>query len=99
MAIDLDAARAARREAKGQGPVVVFNKKKYKLPVEVPYSAMEKASLLETDPSAENVAAMIKALLGEHYDAIMAQNPSVEDINALVEGIMEEYGLGNSAAS
>lgn len=99
MAIDLDAARAARREAKKVGPVIRFNKKNYKLPVEVPFEALEQIDALDDDEGVGTLIALAKILLGEHYDAIIAGKPSVQDISVMLNGIMEEYGLGESEAS
>lgn len=97
--IDLDKARAARMEAKGTGPVIKLGGEEYQLPVEMPYSVLEAMAPLADDNPEDNAApgaltGLAKALLGEHYEAIAPQL-SVDDLNALIEGVMEEYGVAD----
>lgn len=96
MAIDLDKARAARREARGQGPEVIFGGMTYELSSEIPLAVLEAFRGLggeNPDPSA--LADIAKALLGKHYDAFMAMDPppSVDDLNELIGGVMGDYGV------
>jgi len=108
--IDLDAARAARQEASGEGPVIVWGGQDYTLPAEIPFETAEELSRLEAAHAAENdveaTDAIIKAissLLGaEQYERFAAGRPSVDDMAALVDGLSEAYGFeqpGESPAS
>lgn len=105
MRIDLDAARAARAEAAGEGPVVVFGGGDFPLPPEMPFSVAESLATLNemsTSAKAAEMQAIFKALLGENYESFMAQSPSLEDMLALIEGLGQAYGLedvGESEAS
>lgn len=96
MAIDLDAKRAARREAQGVGPEVIFGGVTYELPAELPFGVLEAFRAFakeETAPSA--LADVAQALLGEHYEAFKASKPSVADLNELIGGVMQEYGVAD----
>lgn len=86
--LDLDKARAARAEAAGEAPVVVFAGREYVLPVEVPADfafAMEGRNLHDA----------IRALFltPEDADSFFASKPTLEDLGALADGIGEMYGL------
>jgi hypothetical protein len=96
MAIDLDAARAARREAKGEGPRVIFGGISYELSPELPFGVLEAMRELMSDDNEKAPGALVdltRALLGEHYDAFKATQPTVDDLNELIGGVMEEYGV------
>lgn len=102
--IDLDAARskreAARREADGKGPIVKFGGGEYELAPELPYSVLEALrGLTVEETAAASLANMTEGMLGEHYAAFVATSPSMEDVNELVGGVMEEYGLASPLAS
>ena len=95
MAIDLDKSRAARREARGEGPKVTFEEVTYELSPELPIDALEAFRGLQSqDPSA--LVDLAKALLGKHYPQFTtnAEEPiTLEDLNELIGGIMGEYGV------
>lgn len=95
MRIDLDAAKAARREARGEGPTVVFAGEEFTLESEVPFAA--------TEHLAEGrVSEAVKLLLGDRHEQFMALGPSVEDLMTLFEQMTTVYGLetlGNGQAS
>ena len=96
MAIDLDKARAARREKMGQGPEIVFGGITYELSPEIPFGMLEAfRGLSDSDPSA--IADIAKALLGKHYDAFLATDPppSLDDFNELIGGVLQEYGVSS----
>jgi len=97
--IDLDAARAARREAKGDGPVIRFNEKDFNLPAEVSFGVVDAAAKLSesADPSA--VLVVVRAIMGDAYESFMAENPSVDDLEVLIGGALDAYGLGEQPAS
>lgn len=91
MTIDLDKARAARREVKGEGPVILLEGVEYKLSPELPFETLEAMSGLadpNTAPSA--MVTLTSALLGDHYEEIKSKL-SMDDLNELVEGVMAEY--------
>lgn len=102
MTIDLDAARAARREGKGEGPILRFGGKEYHLPPELPFEALEPIrSISDPDMAAGAMVDLVKALLGPHYEEIKS-TLSLDDLEAFVEGAMQEYGVSDpldSAAS
>ena len=96
--IDLDArrkARAAEAEADHEPVEVVFSDTKFELPAELPWRF---ASLLfkgEVEPA-------LAAAFGEdEYQRFLALDPSVDDVQGLVEDLSEAYGLseGESSAS
>jgi hypothetical protein len=95
MRIDLDAAKAARREARGEGPTVVFGAKEFTLDAEVPFEV--------TEHLAEGrITQAVNLLLGEAHEDFMASKPSVEDLMTLFEQLTTAYGLeslGNGQAS
>jgi len=109
--IDLDKARAARREASGEPPVVVYGGKKFKLPVELPFEVSEHAAALSTASAADDADAsligselreIVQLILGDGFPAFMAQRPSTEDMFTLVDGLADVYGfddVGESQAS
>ena len=108
MKIDLDAAKAARREANGEAPTVVFGGKEYELPVELPFEvATSMAGLdeesIKADPSlvGEKINAVVSILFGTSVEEFMGGAPSMNDLMALIEGLSGVYGLdaGESQAS
>lgn len=102
MAVDLDAARVARREQQNEGPVVIFGGKSYSLAPELPYGVLESMqNVHKEDHGPEALVGVARSLLGEHYEAFKALDPppSIDDLNDLIGGVMEEYGVGNSPAS
>lgn len=102
-AVDLNAARAARREGKDKaGPEVKFGRRTFKLPVELPFEAVQHiVDMGELDPDDEDGRAatprlmlgIVRGILGDDFGKFMAERPSTEDVAALVEGVLKEYGL------
>lgn len=104
--LNLDAARAARREAMGETPSFVFGGREFALPAELPFAVvldMRELSSADGDTAAQAaaIASVVKHLLGDEHDAFMALSPSIEDLEALIDGVLPEYGtdLPESAAS
>jgi hypothetical protein len=106
--IDLDAAKAARREAAGEAPTLTFGGEAFSLPVELPFEVGHRLlSLLEniaggTTAVFDDVEAILRPLFAERYEAFMAHGPSMADIMALLTGLPREYGftdVGESPAS
>jgi hypothetical protein len=101
--INLDAARAARRETLGETPTVVFGGETFELEPELPFALVD-ALLDAGDEETAKVAvvkAMAKAMFGDRYADFMAKNPSMADVQELVIQITPLYGLtlGESSAS
>ena len=101
--INLDAARAARRETLGESPCVVFGGKKFDLEPELPFALVDALLDAGDDEIAKVVIvkAMAQAMFGKKYDAFMKLNPTMPDIQELVIQITPLYGLtlGESSAS
>lgn len=93
--LDLDAeraTRAARAEAEGSAPVVMFGGEKFQLPPEPPWEVAEKGAA--GDPTGA-----VRALLGDQYAAFVAHRPSLFDVQALVDGAMRLYGFADAGES
>lgn len=102
--VDLDAKKAereaARREAGKTGPVIKMGGKNYELSPELSYDVLEALKGLDSaDTAGGALLDMVEKLLGEHYAAFRATNPSLEDVTALLVGVMEEYGIDNPLPS
>lgn len=91
--IDLDAARAARAEAQGEKPTIVFGGETWTLPAELPWAVAEAAT------AGDGAAALkaIELLLGEQWPAFKKHNPTLADIMVIVEGIGDIYGTDPKA--
>jgi hypothetical protein len=89
---DLDAAKAARLEARGEPRLFLFGGQKFELPPELP---AEFAYLLDDAKEA------LQYLLGDQFDDFWAQRPSAQDLIDLVGWISKTYGSdpGESTAS
>lgn len=95
MRIDLDAAAAARREANGEAPVVVFAGNEYTLPVEVPFEASRRLAAEAEDDYVKAAFDFIGALMGaEAFERFMAAGPSTDDVKELMRGLSKSYGFG-----
>lgn len=109
MRIDLDAARAARREAAGEGPVVIIGGKEIACPAELPFEVADcigglSEEAIREDPigAGASIKKVLDALLGDAQEEFMKQSPSIDDILALLDGLLKSYGLedlGESQAS
>lgn len=92
--LDLDQAKAARSEALHEEHVVKFGGSEFHLPTEVPLefaSHAIKGDILEA----------LQSLLGEGFPVFMESQPSMKDVEALMNGMNELYGMdvGESSAS
>lgn len=101
--IDLDAARAARREANGEAPTITFDGKTFTLPVELPFEVAAQIAAMQKDEDASGIRGAVEAFLGSDAASdFFESRPSVADVNALVEGLVKAYGfedVGESQAS
>jgi hypothetical protein len=100
MTIDIDAARkkreAARREAKQKGPKIKFGGKTHELAPEVPFAVLEALRDMMTPETADvGLVKMSQGILGKHWEAFQATSPSVEDVQELIRGALEEYGISS----
>lgn len=95
MTIDLDKARAARREAAGEGPEVVFGGKSYHLPVELPFEVLEAFEGMdkpETQPLA--LAHIALAMFGrDNIEQMKLDGLAINDLNEILGDVLAEYGV------
>lgn len=106
---DLDAVRAARREALGEAPVIRFGGQDFVLDIELPYDVPESLAAVARATEAGDdfgITAGVKdtlvALLGdEQYVAFRALRPSMPDVQEFISAAVGEYGLklGEPSAS
>lgn len=103
--VDLDAKRAARREARGEPIVLVFGGEDFELPVELPFDVLEALPALASGAQAETAGAfiaLVRSLLGdEAFTRFVAHRPSLDDFVELADAAFTAYGAdqGNSSAS
>ena len=93
--LDLDQARAARSETLGEQHVLKFGGTEFHLPVEVPLEFANHAVK-------GNILEALQSLLGENqFPVFMESNPSMKDVEELMNGMAELYGMevGESSAS
>ena len=89
--LDLDAARAARKEAQKEAPVIKFKGKEFPLPVELPWEVAETAAVGD----ASSALKAIELLIGSQWKEFKKLNPSVADVMVIVEGIGDIYGVSS----
>lgn len=90
--LDLDAARAARAEARGEAPTVTLGGETFTLPAELPMRYVW--TLVEGDDMDA-----LKVLFDGQLDRFLATVPTREDILALVAGVPTLYGLASQGES
>jgi hypothetical protein len=93
--LDLDAARAARAEARGEPPTVTLGGETFTLPPEMPLRYVW--TLVDGDDMAA-----LRVLFNGQLDRFLATEPTREDILTLIAGVPALYGLvspGESPAS
>lgn len=107
MKIDLDAARAARREASGEpAPTIFFSEKEFTLPLEIPFEVAERMGKMGAAAESNNnlevadgFRDVLRLLLGEQFDEFMSFRPSAQDLMALVDGVVKAYGFADAGES
>lgn len=101
--IDLDAARAARREARGGDPIeLVVGGQTFTLPDEMPLAALEAFALAMGGQPAALIDGLGHLIGEENAATIRAQYElSLDDLLVIFEGASEAYGMtqGESSAS
>lgn len=103
---DLDAARAARREAKGdvEPPTVTVDGVVYDLPAELPVGALSAFGAIfavagSDDGDRVNLEALgsleeaASSLFGDTWPVLKAKNLSFEDLTALLDFALGAYGI------
>jgi hypothetical protein len=107
MPIDLDAARAARNEAMTDRPrpQVVFGGKTFDLPHELPFAVFLRLAELRRAKDEENVSeergiqmldtvrSIVTMIFADQTDAFLDCGPSIDDLMALIEALMDSYEL------
>lgn len=83
--INLDKARAARREAAREPVVLTFGGKDHELPVELP---VDYALCAQEG----NLRGAINALLGDSAATFVA-DATMDDLTSLIEMVNQEYGV------
>ena len=105
---DLDAARAARAEQNGEHPTIKFGGVIFELPFEMPFSIVESVGEMQAAQESSDgykVSQMLNAvaqdLFGDRYEEFLSFQPSMLDMQSLLENIAPLYGLttGESSAS
>src|SRR5438067_213198 len=102
MRIDLNAARAARREGKGDTLEVVLDAETFIFPVEFPMSLVDltATAIEENWPEDRYVRTQIEHLMGEDgWQPFLGLNPSRNDFNALYDEVMGAYGIGRGESN
>jgi hypothetical protein len=104
--IDLDAARRARAETRGEAPVIVLAGREWTLPAELPADVVTSFGMVVRGDVAALEDAMTALFAGQYPDlkaaALAAGTPlSWEDEKYLLESVLQEYGfdLPESSAS
>lgn len=93
MRIDGDAARAARRVARGDDPLIyILDGVEYRLPDEMPVEFAEAAQR-------GDVLAALRALFGDDAEKIYRRGYSVEDVAHLSAELAAAYGIGQGNSS
>jgi hypothetical protein len=88
--IDLDAARKARAETNGEPIEISFGGESFELPPEAPWEMVRASMRGDSDGALE-------ALLGPGgYERLRTLSPSFKDIEALMDEVTKEYGLGEA---
>lgn len=98
MKIDLDAAKAARREATEEPPTIVFGGTEFVLPVELPYEVAESLASFVDSPNDQKSVALAdvaRSFLGDYAADFMRLRPSIKDLLELVNGVMKAYGFSD----
>jgi hypothetical protein len=101
--MNLDEARAARREAEKKGPTITVEDVVFQLPVELPLSVTLWLNDLSEAQEADDNAAAVKAvggvlrgLFGKDYNRFMEVSQiAMEDMEDLLNGIVKDYGFSD----
>lgn len=92
---DLDAARAARREASGEPLRFTFGGQRFEVPSSRSDWPFEVSGLLQVN----DYSAALEVLLGEQWPAFKACRPTFADLVDLLEWLSKEMGFGDLPGS
>ena len=97
--IDLNAARAARAEARGEPVTVELGDDVYELPAEMPASVIGCIARAQAgDPS--GMLEAMAALVGDGFDEMVTKHRlSLDDLMVLLDGASEQYGMTTPESS
>lgn len=90
--LDLDAARTARAEVRGDPPTIRLGGETFELPAELPMEYVWR-SIEGEDREA------LGTLFNGDLERFLATNPTKDDIVALIAGIPALYGMGSEGES
>jgi hypothetical protein len=93
--LDLGAARAARREARGsEPPRITLDGRTYDLAPEIEWSVVEGAMVGGDEDAMRVGMALIRSAFGEGYEEFVErERPTVADLEAIAEFLNGEYGM------
>lgn len=103
--LDLDARRAARREAASEPVSFTFGGETFDLPVEMPVAAIELVAGVDVEALSDEQAVglivpILRALLGpEQWARFSTHSPTLEDVSDLSDYIWESYGISPQTPS
>lgn len=101
--IDLDAARAARRENSetDETPTATFAGTVFELPREMPFGVFLRMAELQEDPETalDVMGSFVSSLFGPRAEEFLALGPSMDDLLALMAGLSDGYGIDTGKAS
>lgn len=94
MTVDMNAVRAARKEALGEGPEIVIGNQRFRCKPDLPWDALVAISRLQNDNEAEGGFDFVREVAGsEAVKALRDWKPSVHEMNELTNGVLEELGI------
>lgn len=84
--LDLNEMRAARAEVAGPPPIVKLGEKQFKLPQEMPLTFPVLCGRGEIEDA-------LRLILDDQFEDFLAEDPTMEDLLAIAEGMAEMYGV------
>jgi len=103
--VDLDKARAARREVTGEAIEVVLSEETFTFPVELPFDALPYlAAIVAPHENLIAFEAAVTGLLGvllgeERADLFMGLKPTLDDLQTMLKELLRTYGVTSGEAS
>lgn len=85
--LDLDAARAARNEARRKAPQIIFGGERFALPVELPWDFMD---VLDSG----DMKAAMGMLLNGDFERFWGHGPTTDDMKEVAQHVAQLYGFG-----
>lgn len=97
MSVDMNAVRAARREALGEGPKVIIGDQEFSCPPDMPFDALVAGQAAEGGNIAQTYEFVRELMGADGLKALKEWRPSLEEMSELVSGILAEYGQGGAS--